>query len=238
MQKKKGNALIFFIKTIKARDKYIKPIEDARASFDFEKERKLIYEAVNGWSNEVKEHFDVKYEIENDQYIPSKGPCVFICNHQGYADILPFLTIMPFHVCFVAKKELKRLPLFGPWILRARGLLINRGNLKSSFKTINQGVEYLKDGFSFVIFPEGTRSHGHEMGEFKKGSFKLATKAEVPIIPVTLDGSYHMFEEKNRIVYGTTIKMVFHEPIETKGMSKSEQRELPEKVEKIIRDSL
>lgn len=237
-RKRKTQTLPFLLKSILEEDKYIKQIEKAKASGDKDLERKLIFEATHDWGAKVKDAFDISYEVINEENIPKEGPVVFICNHQSYGDLLPFITLIPFQCSFIAKKELGSIPLFGAWIKRTRGLLINRGNMKSSYYTITHGVELLKEGFSFVIFPEGTRSHKHEMGEFKPGSFKLATKAEVPIVPVTLDGIYHFFEEKKSIQRGVTFKLTFHEAIETKGMTKQEQKELPGKVEKIIKDSL
>ena len=104
-------------------------------------------------------------------------------------------------------------------------------------KAILEGISYIKDGFSLLIFPEGTRSKGPEMGEFHAGSLKLATKPEVPVIPITIDGSYRAFED-NGIFKGCTVRYTIHEPIETKGMSRDEKAGLAERVEKIVRSGL
>ena len=76
------------------------------------------------------------------------------------------------------------------------------------------------------------------MGEFKPGSFKLATKAKVPIVPITIDGTYRMFEEHQRITKGQTAKVIIHPPIETEGMSRAEQAEVHARVEEIVRSAL
>ena len=78
-----------------------------------------------------------------------------------------------------------------------------------------------------VVFPEGTRSKGEQMGEFKAGSFKLATKAKVPIIPVTIDGSYKIMEGNKYRICPAKVNVYVHKPIETK---------LPELVQKIIQE--
>ena len=100
---------------------------------------------------------------------------------------------------------LSKIPIFGKWVTRIRGIYIHRGDARASLKTINEGVEYLKQGFSLVIFPEGTRSRSSAMAEFKHGSFKLATKARVPIVPVTLNGGYHTYEETGKVTKGMPI---------------------------------
>ena len=76
------------------------------------------------------------------------------------------------------------------------------------------------------------------MGEFKHGSFKLATKAKVPIVPVTLNGGYHTFEDHGAVTKGQHIDVLVHPPIETKDMSRQELAELPAQVEAIIRTGL
>ena len=85
-----------------------------------------------------------------------------------------------------------------------------------------------------LIFPEGTRSKGPEMGEFKKGAMKLATKPKVPIIPVSINNSWKCFEEEGRMK-GADIGIIIHPPIETKDLSKEEEKHLSYRVEEIIR---
>ena len=133
---------------------------------------------------------------------------------------------------------MSKIPIFGKWVSRIRGIYIHRGDARASLKTINEGVEYLKQGFSLVIFPEGTRSRSSAMAEFKHGSFKLATKARVPIVPVTLNGGYHTYEETGKVTKGCHIDFMVHKPIETKDMSRAELAELPAAVEQIVRDGL
>ena len=76
------------------------------------------------------------------------------------------------------------------------------------------------------------------MGEFKAGSLKLATKAKVPIVPVTISGTYHFFEETGAITWDVHVDVIIHEPIDTANLSRAELAELPEKVEGTIRNGL
>lgn len=214
-------------------------IEKARAEGDTKTEQKKILEACQIWSSHIVDKFEVDYTVINPENLPMEGPVVFIANHQSYADILSFVYNIKNHqVSFIAKDNLSKIPMFGKWILRIRGLFLHRGDARESLKTINEGVEFLRQGFSLVIFPEGTRSRCSEMADFKPGSFKLATKARVPIIPVTLDGGYHTYEETGSVTKGCHIDFMVHPPIETKDMSRAELAELPNMVEKIIRDGL
>jgi len=222
--------------------KYLKPhkkgILEARAAGDFELEREHILKATSLWSNTVLDMFGTKLNITGLENLPEKGPVVFVGNHQGYADILAYCAALTkFQFGFVAKDDLAKIPLYGEWIRRIRSVFIERDDPRASLKAINEGIELIDKGFSLVIYPEGTRSKGPEMGEFKKGALKLATKPGVPIIPVSLNGSYRMFEEQGYLK-GTTIDFMIHEPVETAGLSRKEEKELTAKIEEIVADGV
>jgi 1-acyl-sn-glycerol-3-phosphate acyltransferase len=150
------------------------------------------------------------------------------------------MCCVPFQCGYIAKSEIKKVPHFGRWINRVRGIYINRGDARESLKTINEGVEFLKQGFSMVIFPEGTRAKGpdYELGEFHHGSFKLATKAKVPIVPVTINGTYKCYEETGVVQKHQSFDVTFHEMIDVAAMDRKEYAELPEKVRDIIKSAL
>ncbi|MBQ1228443.1 MAG: 1-acyl-sn-glycerol-3-phosphate acyltransferase [Firmicutes bacterium] len=218
---------------------YKKKIAAAKQAGDFDEERKLIRDAVWEWSDSIFKYIDADINVVNPENLPESGPVVYVANHQSYGDMpLLFYVVKNHQIGFVAKDSLKGSPFFGAWINASRGLYINRGDARASLQTINDGAELLKQGFSLVIFPEGTRSHCAEMGEFKAGSLKLATKAKVPIVPVTISGTYHFFEETGAITWGVHVDVIIHEPIDTANLSRAELAELPEKVEGTIRNGL
>ena len=134
----------------------------------------------------------------------------------------------------LSKDYFAKIPYFGKWVTRIRCIYITRGDTRKSLRVINEGVEYLKDGFSMVIFPEGTRSKDESVQEFKPGSFKLATKAKVPIIPISLNDGRRLYEDQEYIKKGKKIDMLIHPPITTADLSRQELAELPDKVEEII----
>lgn len=218
--------------------KYRKNIEKCKAEGNFEEEREWILKASSTWGQYVMDAFGSTINVQGYENLPEKGPVVFIGNHQGYADIFTYCTVLnKFQFGFVAKDDLSKIPLYGEWIARIRSVFIERDDPRASLEAIKKGISYIENGFSLVIFPEGTRSKGPVPGAFQKGSLKLATKPGVPIIPISLNGSYKMFEEEGYLK-GARIDVIIHEPIETKGISRKEEKELSERVEKIVIDGV
>ena len=127
------------------------------------------------------------------------GPALYVANHQSYFDIMIVLSYMTPLKGFIAKKEVRKVPLLNGWLKVVGCIYIDRANLRSSLDTINDAEEALRNGHSLVVFPEGTRSHGKPMREFKGGSLRCAIRAGVPIVPFVIDGAYKLFEEHKRI---------------------------------------
>lgn len=202
------------------------------------KEREQILNSTTTWGGGIMKKYRIDLTVTGIENIP-EGPVVFVSNHQGYADIPVYgAAITMKQIGFVAKTSLGKIPVFGEWIRDIRSVFIERDDPRSSLKTIEEGIGLLNRGFSLVIFPEGTRSKGAHMGEFKKGSLRLATKPGIPVVPVTLNGTYHVFEEKGHVQSGAKVDFFIHPAIETKDLSKQEAGNLAEKVEEIVRTKL
>jgi len=217
---------------------YKKKIEAAKAAGDYEEERKNILAATSSWGPMIMDMFGCDLVVEGLDNLPEEGPVVIVGNHQGYADIAAyFAAFRKFQFAFVAKKELAKIPLYGKWMPRIRSVFIERDDPRASLEAIKAGIDLIEKGFSLVIYPEGTRSKGPVPGPFMKGSLKLATKPGVPIVPVSMHGTYKMYEQTG-VIRPATIRIIVHEPIETKGLSRQEERELNDRVEKIVKDGI
>ena len=219
-------------------DSYSRGIIEAREAGDAVRERQVIGEDIRIWANNVADEFDMTIEVEGKENIPEHDGCVYIANHQGYADIIALIVAMDGRqIGFIAKDSLERVPYIGKWIKLIRGLFIKRGDTREALKSMKEGIDLVKAGYNLAIFPEGTRSRGPKMGKFKAGSFKLATKAKAPIVPVSISGSYKCFEEMG-YAQPATIKVMFHPPIETKDLSRQEIMEIEKSVPSTIQNGL
>lgn len=172
-----------------------------------------------------------------DDHLVPEGPVLFVVNHQSNLDIPVCMAYLPYPAPFIAKIELAKIPMMSYWMKQMHCLFMDRKNMRQSLKVILEGIEMLKNGQSLVIFPEGTRAKNGEMLEFKPGSLKLAVKANVPIVPVTIKNTYKMFEENNRIKKAD-VSITFHEAIATTGLSREEINNLHNTVRDIIKTTL
>lgn len=161
--------------------------------------------------------------------------CVFMGNHQSILDIPLLRYTTGRKIDLVAKEELLKVPVVGYWIKNLRCVAINRDNPREGIKAINKAIEYVKQGCSYVVFPEGTRSKDGKINEFKKGSLKIATKTKVKIVPFAIEGTSKAFEDTRKFI-PQDIKIIFGTPIEMEGISKEEEKTLNEEVFKIVND--
>lgn len=165
------------------------------------------------------------------------GPVVFIGNHTSILDIPILIDVTDRAIGFIAKKELLKTPVIGYWMQQVHCVALDRENIREAIKVIQEGCNNLKEGHIMGIFPEGTRSKDGKLGEFKGGSFKLATKAKVPVIPVAVDGAYRAFEI-DRKFKPIDITVTIGKPIYTDNLTKEEEKALPQKVRSIVADAL
>jgi len=192
---------------------------------------------VKSWSNFVINTAGLNLTVMGKENIPD-GPCLFVGNHQSDFDIPVILSNMKIITGAVAKKEMGKIPILSYWMRQIHCVFMDRENPREALKAISQGVENLKNGYSMLIFPEGTRSKSNKMGEFKKGSMRLAIKAGVPIVPVTLFDTYKVMEGNNGKIKKANAKLIIDKPIYLDGMSKEEKANISEVVQNIIQSNL
>lgn len=131
---------------------------------------------------------NLKIEIEGREKAVNGETYVIISNHQSSLDIL-FLNNLRYKYKWISKIENMKVPVLGWYLKMADYIIINRGNEESKLEMLEKSYRCLKSGTSIMIFPEGTRSPDKELGFFKRGAFQLAIQANVPILPVIIEGT-------------------------------------------------
>lgn len=198
----------------------------------------FVTKKVSGWAMGRMKDSGSKVNVYGIENLPKDKNILFVANHQSNFDILLLLAYLPVPKGFVAKEELEKLPFISQWMKRIHCLFMNRKDIKQSAQIIIEGIKQLKSGINMVIFPEGTRSKTGRLGEFKSGSFKLATKSKCPIVPLTIDGTRNIMEANNYRIKPVTVNLYIHPAIDVTSLSKDETAQLPEKVRETIEKDL
>lgn len=198
----------------------------------------LTAQTAKQWARALVKFAGVSVVTTGEENIPSEDSVLFVSNHQGNFDIPLLLGYIDKPKAFIAKIELLKLPLIRTWMTHMKCVFMDRSDIRQSLKVINQAADHLKEGYSMVIFPEGTRSKGETLGEFKPGSLKLALKAGVPIVPITIRGSYKIMEQNGFMIRPAHVEIIIFDPIPTAELTKEQTAELPERVRRIIEQGL
>lgn len=178
------------------------------------------------------------YGVEN---IPDENGFMFFPNHQGLYDVLAIVDACPEHpFSVVAKQEVRNVQFLKQVFACMKAFTIDRDDVRQSMKVIMAVSEEVKSGRNYLIFPEGTRSkNGNQVGEFKGGSFKAATKAKCPIVPVALIDSFKPFDTKT--ISQVDVQVHFLKPMfyeEYKDMKTVEiAGEVKRRIEEVIKEN-
>ena len=210
--------------------------ERALAAGDMQLVEELVNKHIPHWSRGILKVTGVFLSVEGLENIPKDTACVFVGNHRSYYDIPLLLASLDKPHGILAKEELGKIPLLSRWMKLLGCVFVQRDDLRASVRALNDATAIVESGKSFVIFPEGTRYKGEEggAGEFKAGAFRIAVKTGVPVVPVALTGARALFEGNGNLCHPGSVHIKVLSPIRTEGMSKAEQKQLPDAVRQAI----
>lgn len=168
----------------------------------------------------------IRYIVEHPEYILDR-PAVYVVNHSSNVEpplLYAVLEQLQPHLSILYKAELHNIPILA-WGFDFVGFVpIQRGNREQSSKAIDLAVERLGAGFSFMVFPEGTRSRTGELLPFKKGAFALAMRAQVPIVPMAIAGAREAMRKGSPIIYPVTVRYGSGRPSRPRGWGPASTR--------------
>ena len=156
-----------------------------------EKQNRYYYHLLVQTAFLIIKVFRVKVHISGREFVPEKGNFLFVCNHIHWLDpAVPLLLFKKRHIAFISKKETHSYPVAGSFLHEAACLPIDRENDREALKTINHAAEFIKSGICSVgIYPEGWVSKTGELLEFRHGAFRIAKKAECPVLVAHISGT-------------------------------------------------
>ncbi|MEA3319143.1 MAG: lysophospholipid acyltransferase family protein [Bacillota bacterium] len=190
----------------------IKKVQKINTPMTVEERDTIIHQKPKHWAKTLVKLTGSNIEVVGQEKIPN-GPVLFVSNHQGNFDVPILIGFLEKPLGFISKIEVKKIPFIPRWMEAMNCVFIDRKDRRKAVQSIKDGIETLKKGHSLVIFPEGTRSKGNEMGEFKKGGLRLATDSKVPVVPITISGSYKIMEGSKFGFQAAKVKVTVHDPI-------------------------
>ena len=157
----------------------------------------------------------IHVRVTGEEHLWSHRPAVFIFNHQSGLDMLIMCKLLHRDFVGIAKQEIRRNPLFGPFFALAGTVFIDRSDHVRAVHALEPAVQALREGLSIAIAPEGTRSTTGRLGRFKKGAFHMALEARRPIVPIVIHNALDALPKHAWVVRPATIDVRVHPPIPT-----------------------
>jgi 1-acyl-sn-glycerol-3-phosphate acyltransferase len=179
----------------------------------------------------------VRIRVEGRENIPP-GVCIFVANHTSAADPPAVVGAIPRRIAIMAKDSLFRIPIVAQAFRLARFVPVNRSHPESALASVEKAIEYLKQGNSFLIYPEGTRSPDGRLLPFKKGPFVMAIKAGAPIVPVACAGAQRVMRKGELRIHPGEILVRFGPPIDASAYALDQRDELAVRVHAAIAAAL
>lgn len=190
---------------------------------------------VNWGFRQVARLSGTKLIVLGEEKVPKDTAVLYVGNHRSFYDIILTYPRVPRPTGYVAKIETAKIPLLSNWMRNLHCLFLDRENIKEGLKTILAAIEKVKSGISICIFPEGTRNKTNDTFlPFHEGSFKIAEKGGVPIVPMTLVNTADIFEDHFPKIKRTTVVIEYGDPIYLKDLDKETRKSLSTYVSGII----
>jgi len=212
----------------------LKKVEQMTESNELAEKDKIANEIATSWSGKLLRLAGCDVTVKGEENIPKDQTVLFVGNHQSNFDIPILLHYIEGNIGFIAKKELKKMPVISKWMAALDCVFMDRDNMRKSAIAINQGIKFLKAGRSMVVFPEGTRSRDGQPLEFKQGALKLATKSGVPVVPVTIKGSVDIMNSGSLRIKPAKVDLIFSPIIDPSDYPEKETKRITEDVKNAI----
>lgn len=198
----------------------------------------LSYFPARWWSRLCCWLLFIRVKTNGFEHLNKNQSYIFIANHQSIFDIFVIYGWIPFIFKWIMKNDLIKIPFVGMACATAGHIFIDRSNPIAAKHSIEKAADKLKHGNSVVVFPEGTRTRTGKMGKFKRGAFMLAQELALPLVPITLSGSFERLHRNTLKVHPGIITMTVHAPISPDTFTAENTNEIMQKAYKTIESGL
>jgi len=208
----------------------------ALLSLTIDRGKGRAFHAVSrAWGRAVLFICGVRVQVHGLDHLALSQHYVFVSNHASLFDIPCILVGVPWQIRIVYKKELEKLPVFG-WGLKAGPYIaIHRGHSASAARSLEVAAERIRRGSSVLLYAEGTRTRDGKLQPFKRGAFNLAVTAGIPVVPLTVNGSFGIMRKGSLVVHPGTVRLEIAPPIPVEqGQGKAAELRLMEQVHATI----
>lgn len=199
----------------------------------FEKRGYFAHWCARTWSRLILITTGVRVTVEGLHHLTPGRTYVFVSNHQSIYDIPVIFRSLPYQLRIIAKESLGSLPFLG-WHLRRTGHMLVDRRRPDAAAVVDWAGRLTGQGLSLIVFPEGTRSQDGRVAPFKSGSFHLALRTGLPIVPLSVAGSRHVMLKGRLATYPGDVRLTVHEPIDTTGLTVRDAKAFGERVRQII----
>lgn len=186
------------------------------------------------WARSALRIVGIRVRVQGLEHLQKVASAVYAANHLSAIDIPVLYAEIPGQFRIMAKRELFRYPFLGWYLKRSGQIPIVLGDAHASLRSLNRAGEALRHGMPLVVFPEGGRSATGELQEFMGGAFYVAIRAQAPVVPVAIIGSYESLPINSFHAIPGTVGVVFGEPIPTAGLRLRDAATLSQRVREEI----
>lgn len=192
-----------------------------------EKPNGVYQKCMHAWCRGILALSGVKLVLHNPERMAGEAGQVYIANHVSWYDVFALAAVIPRYT-WIAKSELRRIPLFGSAAEAAGIVFIDRDNRKAAFESYKAAAKDVQRGRSVIICPEGTRGRDYPLRPFKKGPFVLAIAADANVVPTLLYGTREVMRKGSFVIHSGTVHIHFLEPVPTTGLTYEDRTRLME----------
>lgn len=170
----------------------------------------------------------VRVKVTGLENLDRKGKYIFVANHASLFDIAAVCRACPVALFYIAKIELKKIPIMGHYMTISGMIFIDRKNKEKAMESMRRAGESIKAGRNVISFPEGTRSKSGEVGVFKRGSFIIAKDNQIGIVPITIKGTEKILPNGTFKLQSGTVHVHFNPIIHPQAFKEMEVDQIAE----------